>query len=326
MIDRIIAGSFILFQEEVFVGYDDSAPSGNGKRFIFVSVPTWYGAGKRGTEYGPAAFKKFGLEEKLRLQGLKMTGWCQVDPEPIRSANSSALNYESEIAFTERGVFRIVNGLLLQGYTPIILGGDHTVSIGSISAHAIHAGAARKVGVIWIDAHGDVHTPDTSLSKHIHGMPLAVLLGHGSKKLIATGEGFHPKVFPYNIVHIGGNNFEDEEIKFFAQHQIPVFSGVEISTDEGFTRACTAITKLGGRIPQIVVSIDMDAFDETIAPGVHARNKNGITREKAIALFDHIKAHCHVAGIDIAEIVPQKDRGHKTIELAYDFLLRLLAS
>lgn len=303
----------------------NSVPSDNGKKFVFVSVPIWYGAGKRGTEYGPAALKKFGLEEKLRAQDLKIAGWCQVDPEPIKSADSSLLNYELEIAFTQRGVFRIVNGLLLQGYIPIVVGGDHTEAIGHIAGQAIHVGAARKIGVIWIDQHFDAHTPETSPSKHIHGMPLAVLLGHGSKKLKDVGGQFDTKVYPQNVVHIGGGSWEPKEMELFIKQRISFFPKKELDTAEGFARMLAAITKLAKKVETIVVTIDMDAFDKKDAPGVHFPYEDGITRVQARALFNHIKTYCpNIGGIDIAELVRRKDKGNKTVSLVYDILTWLL--
>ncbi len=302
-------------------------PGGERARFALISVPIWYGAGKRGTELCPPAFKKFGLDEKLRMQGVKVVGWYQVDPDTVKSADSGLgkVKYEEEIFYTQKSVFRLLRGFVEQEIIPVVLGGDHTISIASVAAQAAYAEGARKVGIIWIDAHGDVHTPDTTPSGNVHGMPLAILLGEGSERLMDVGGEYCAKIYPRNVIHIGSNNLEKEEADFFMTHKIPLFPQSGIASDESFARACHAISALGKSAERIVLSIDMDAFDETIAPGVHARNKNGIKRERAIELFDYIKSHCRIVGIDIAEIVPRKDRGHKTIELAYNFLVRLLA-
>jgi arginase len=298
------------------------------EKIAIVSIPEWRGAGRRGTETAPKAFERFGLEKKLQAKGVKIAvSWYQIN-SPVSQHECTGekdVKYETEIADSLQHSFLLLRQLIAKGITPVVLGGDHTVSIASVAAQLAYAGNnASKVGLIWIDAHGDVHTPDSSPSGHIHGMPLAILLGHGSKKFLRIGEEFFMKMDPCDVIHIGGNNLEDEEVEFFAKQRIPFFPKNELDTDAGFARAFDAITDLGKSVNRVVVSIDMDAFDKTIAPGVHARNKNGITRERAIALFDHIKSHCHVAGIDIAEIVPRKDRAHKTVELAYDFLLRLL--
>lgn len=293
------------------------------KNIVIVSIPEWRGAGRHGTEFAPKAFEKFGLREKLQTKGVTIAGSYQVDLKRVLQEEDSGAKggkYEGEIADSLESSFLLLQSLARCGKVLVVLGGDHTVSIASVMAQIACAEYdSSKVGVIWIDAHGDVHTPETTPSGNIHGMPLAILLGFGSKKLASIGG-----LFPWNVVHLGANNLEPEEVEFFERRKIAAFSATEISTDEGFMRACDAITHLGKNTERVVVSIDMDGLDETIAPGVHARNKNGITREKALALFDHIKSHCHVVGIDIAEVVPRKDRGHKTVELAYDFLVRLL--
>lgn len=299
----------------------------NEKIFTFVGVPTWYGAGKLGTEYGPAALKDFCLEDKLREQGVKNIGWCQVEPEKVKGPESKRgeMKYASEICYTQKNVFRIVKGLLMQGYKPIVVGGDHTVSIGSISAHSICSGAARKIGVIWVDAHLDAHTPETSPSGNVHGMPLAILLGYGSDMFTYIGGEFRTKVYAKNVVHIGANSWEPKETE--RGRTVQFFPKKEMDTNAGFAEMLAAITELAGRVETIVLSIDMDAFDKTIAPGVHLRNRKGITRGQACALFTHIKANCpNIGGVDIAEIVRKKDEENKTVLLVYDILTWLLVA
>jgi arginase len=320
LVDTINAGS--LFKEKGLLFMFS-------KNIVIVSVPEWRGAGRHGTELAPKAFKKFGLMEKLQAKGVTIASSYQVDLQRVlqwENGGAKSAKYEGEIVDSLQSSFLLLRGLADGQKALVVLGGDHTVSIASVAAQVMYSGngsgnGSSKVGVIWIDAHGDVHTPHTTPSGNIHGMPLAILLGHASLKFT----GMYAKVCPWNVVHIGANNLEPEEVEFFTKHQIACFPQKELDTDMGFTHACYAITQLGKRVERVVVSIDMDAFDETIAPGVHARNKNGITREKALALFDHIKSHCRVVGIDIAEIVPRKDKGYKTIELACDILVRLLA-
>lgn len=296
------------------------------KKFALVSVPLWYGAGKHGTEFAPAAFKKFCLDDKLRAQGIKIVGWYQVGVDRVKNKDSVSgkARYESEILYTLKSAFRLIKGFLEQGVIPIVLGGDHTVSIADIAAQAIFLGGARKVGVIWFDAHGDVHTPDTTLSGKFHGMPLAIVLGHGSEKFVEIGGEFGTKVCPKNVVHIGANSLEDAEIDFFNKQRISLFSKKEIETDDGFRKVCNAIIELGKRVESVVVSIDFDGFDKKDAPAVHHQNENGIPLVTAFRLFDCIKAHCNIGGVDIAEMVPRKDRDGKTVQLGYNILRGLL--
>jgi arginase len=296
------------------------------KNIVLVSIPEWRGAGRRGTELTPKAFEKFGLIKKLQGAGVKIGAWYQGNLDTKGEyTETKGIKHEAAIVDTLQNSFFLLRCLIEEENVLVVLGGDHTISVASIAAQIAHAGNdSSKVGVIWIDAHGDVHTPETTPSGNIHGMPLAVALGYGTVELTQIGGRYLRAMRPGNVVHLGANNLEPEEGMFFTKHHIPFFPQKELDTDAGFAHACCAITQLGKRVGRIVVSIDMDGLDETIAPGVHARNKNGITREKALALLDHIKSHCNVVGIDIAEIVTQKDKGHKTVELAYDFLLRLL--
>lgn len=291
------------------------------KKICIVSIPEWRGAGRHGTERAPEAFEKFGLREKLEARGVEIVGSYQVNPIrfPHKNKETANIKYEAEIVDTVRSSFSLLRHFTGGGNVLVVLGGDHTVSIASVAAQVGCAG--NDVGVVWIDAHGDVHTPETTPSGNVHGMPLAVLLGYGSTEFTNT---FGRGVLPRNVVHIGANNLEPEEVEFFTKHKIPFFPQEELNTDIGFARMLQALVDLGKKAKSIIVSVDMDAFEETLAPGVHARNKNGIRKEKALAIFDCIKSHCRVVGVDIAEIVPHKDRGHKTVELAYDFLVQLL--
>ncbi len=295
----------------------------NNRVCALVSVPLWYGAGKRGTEHGPRALKDFELDEKLRLRGIRNTGWCEVVPDRIKSPKlAKTTHYESELVFTLKNVFRMVSGLLFQKYIPLVFGGDHSLSIATIAAQARHLGGVPKIGVIWFDAHGDAHTPETSPTGNIHGMPLAVLLGHGSENLKGIGGEFNLKVYPHNVVHLGGNSVE--EVVFFSKNRVPFFSKKDLDTDEGFAAAKDAIIKLGQRVDVVIVSIDLDGFDKKDAPGVHFQNEDGVPREKAFQLLDCAKANCKIGGVDIVELVRSKDIGGKTVTLVYEVLLALL--
>lgn len=299
--------------------------AGGDKTFVLIAVPTWYGAGKMGTETAPEAFKSFCLDEKFRAKGIKNIGWFDVVPEGIKQGRGSVkARYEEEIFYMQRKLYLQARGFLMLRKIPIVFGGSHEISIGSIAGQAIHAGGAPKIGIIWIDAHMDAHTPDTSPSGNIHGMPLAVLLGHGSVRLKDVGGQFQTKAYPHNIVHIGANSWEPAEMEFFIKNRIPFFPQKEICTDEGFARMCAAITALSTRVEKIVVSIDTDAFDKSIAPGVHLQNENGISEERAYALARHIRTCPNIGGIDVAEVVPGKDPAGKTIEFMYKFLVELL--
>lgn len=295
------------------------------KKYIIIDVPTWYGAGKMGTELAPDAFRKFCLADKLRTKGIKIAGESVALSEDIKGENSKENHYEEEIYYTQKNVFRGVAGCLFLGYFPLVIGGPHEISIGSVTAQTTSAGGANKLGIIWIDAHLDAHTPETSPFGNIHGMPLRVLLGEGSERLKGIGGQFDRKAYPRNVVHIGANSWELAEIEFFAKHKIPFFPKTEIDTTEGFARMCAAITDLSARVEVVAVSIDADAFHKTIAPGVHLQNENGISEEMAYALARHIRTCPNIGGIDVAEVVPGNDSEGKTVQFMYNFLSELLA-
>lgn len=299
---------------------------GGEKKFAIVSLPVWYGAGKPGTESGPEAFQEFGLDDKLRAQGVKVVGWYQAVPDPIKStdAGSGKVKYEKEIFHSLNSAFRLIRILLQDGVIPIVLGGDHTISIASVGAQASYVGGAPKVGVIWFDAHGDVHTHETSPSGNAHGMPLALLLGHGSEQLTDVGGEFRMKAYPHNVVHLGSNSVEPAEIEFFSKHHIPYFSKKDLDTDEGFERAKNSIVALGKSVEAVNVSIDADVFDQKDAPGVHYRNPDGSPKAKIFELLRHTKKTCCVGGIDVAELIREKDIDSKTVALLHEALLCLL--
>lgn len=290
-----------------------------------IAVPTWYGAGKTGTERAPEAFEKFDVAGKLRAQGIKNRGWVAIVPEGVKTGGSEKARYEREIFYTQRNLYLQVDGFLALGKFPIVFGGSHDISIGSIAVQAKYAGGANKLGIIWIDAHLDAHTPETSPSGNIHGMPLAILLGHGSDLLKNVGGQFDRKAYPHNVVHIGANSWEPAEMEFFLKHKIPFFTQAEISTAQGFARMCAAITDLSKRVERIAVSIDADAFDKSIAPGVHLQNDNGISEDQADALAHHIGTCPNIGGIDVAEVVPENDRDDKTVRLMYDLVSKIRA-
>ncbi len=294
------------------------------RTFVLLAVPTWYGAGKMGTETAPEAFKKFQLDEKLRAKGIKNLGWFDVVPEGIKPGGETT-NYEKGVFYTQRNLYLQALGFLRLGKCPLVFGGDHTTAIGSIAAQTAYLGGARKLGLIWIDAHLDAHTLETSDSKHIHGMPLAILSGHGSEKLTSIGGEFLQKVYPQNIIHIGANSWEPAEMEFFLKHKIRFFPQKEVKTDEGFSRMCAAVTELSKNVEAIALSIDADAFDISVAPGVHLPSNPGISEKTAYALARHLKTCPNIGGIDVSEIVPAKDPEGKTIQFMYNFIVELLA-
>ncbi len=206
------------------------------------------------------------------------------------------------------------------GDFPLVIGGDHSLTLGSV------AGAVKargSVGVIWIDAHADFNTDQTTPSGNIHGMPLAALIGRGHERLVGLG-GFGPKVAPVNIAIVGSRDLDPDERALLRQAQVHVFTMKDIDRiglPAAITRALEiATTETGG----VHVSFDMDAVDPSEAPGVGTPVPGGITYREAHLAMELIADSGKMTSLDITEVNPILDHANRTARLAVEFILSAL--
>ncbi len=288
------------------------------------------GASLSGTEQGPAVIKQHGLEKDLSTAKHLVT-WSE-DPEKIYEQerglykNLPPLGSKERHDFVLRHVRAIstsVEHAVKSGAFPVTIGGDHSMAAGTIAGLARAKNAHGRIGVIWVDAHGDIHTPETSPSKAYHGMPLAALLGFGDKDFASLG-GPEPVLRPENIVYMGLRSTEKEENRRISDLGIHAFSMKDITggdLQKIFLRALKTIAK---NIDYLVLSIDLDAFDPSDAPAVGSPEKGGFHRDEMLKALAALTKKRAPDMIEIVEFNPAQGGAEKTYELLRDILKTLL--
>jgi arginase len=291
-----------------------------------IGVPLDLGSGRRGVDMGPSALRIAGLDEAIARLGRVVVDKGDVPtPTPeTRRSGDPAKKYIAEIAAVCAGLYRATLESLAEGALPVVLGGDHSIGAGSVAASASHARAAgRPLGLLWVDAHGDMNTPDSSGSGNVHGMPLAALLGHEPMELAALG-GFCPTVTPDRTVLLGIRNLDQREREHVQQSGVRVFTmkdidrlGIAVVAEQALAAACAG----GARLH---VSFDLDACDPSIAPGVGTPVKGGLDYREAHTLMEMIADSGRLASLDLVEVNPILDTRNSTAVLAAELALSAL--
>ena len=289
-----------------------------GRTIQIIGVPIDLGQTQRGVEMGPAAMRYAGLASSLTTLGHQIRDSGNIEV-PIREtlAEEQQQHYLPSIRRTCEATYEIVRRAVEQEHIPLLLGGDHTLAIGSIggSTHTTPA------GLIWIDAHGDFNTPRTTLTGNIHGMTLALLLGDGYPELVDAGRP-GPKLQPEDVVMIGIRDLDPEERTRLRDSGITVYTLRDI--DERGIGAVTreALERLEHR-DRVHVSLDMDALDPQAAPGVGTTSPGGLTRREAQLLMEIIADSERCCALDIVEINPILDQHNQTARLAVELAASL---
>ena len=290
------------------------------RRISILGVPLELGSDERGFSKAPRYLLDHGLENMLTSLGMEVTEIQMVpcrQPERIVSAGSA--KYIDEVVAAARVSHALVQKAGERGEIVLALGGDHSMAVGSIAgAASVH----RSLGVIWIDAHADANTYETTLSGNIHGMPAAALMGFGHPFLTSLG-GNAPKIRPENFLYIGLKDIDTAEIEFLRRESIKTVTMFDIE-ERGLSRAVLAIDALRRKVDTVWVSMDMDSIGKEYAPGVGMPNEGGLTRREVLNIAQYIGKTCTLAGLDIVEIVPAKDREKKTATLALELAARFL--
>jgi arginase len=291
-----------------------------------VGVPLDLGAGRRGVDMGPSALRIAGLDAAVAELGYEVTdrGDVQAPTPETRGAGDPGKKYIREIAAVCESLFRTACDSLASGALPLVLGGDHSIGAGSVSAAAAHARASgRPVGLLWVDAHGDMNTPQTSSSGNVHGMPLAALLGREPAELAGIG-GFVPKVVPERTVLIGIRNLDQRERDYVQASGVRVFTmkdidrlGIAAVMEEALGAACA-----GGA--HLHVSFDLDACDPSIAPGVGTPVKGGLDYREAHTLMEMVADSGQLGSLDLVEVNPILDTRNSTAVLGAELALSAL--
>lgn len=285
------------------------------ERVAVVGVPMDLGAGRRGVDMGPSALRYARLMEELEAMGFAVEdlGDVRVPPaEALRAQGRSRGPYLEEIRQAGLELQERLKDLLPRVF-PIVLGGDHSLSMGSVS------GVARgRLGVIWVDAHGDFNTPETSPSGNIHGMPLAVLCGLGHPRLT---EAFRA-VDPRDVVLIGVRSLDPGEKRLLKEAGVSVYTMHEVDRLGVARIAEEALEKLSG-LP-LHVSLDADVLDPALAPGVGTPVPGGLSYREAHLLMEILAQSGQVQSLDLVEVNPILDEKNRTAEMMVGLALSLL--
>jgi arginase len=286
-----------------------------------LGVPLDLGASRRGVDMGPSAMRVAGLEARLEELGHTVAdgGNIAVEIAETQAAGNERARYLAEIAGTCTRTAAAVVQALEAGETPLLLGGDHSLAAGSISGVAeFYHRQGKKIGVIWMDAHADINTPESSPSGNVHGMPLAALLGLGPEAL-ANIYGYAPKVYPENTVLIGVRSIDDGERENLRRAGVAeVFTMREIDERGMRTVMEEALRVAGAGTAGYHVSLDMDWIDPEDAPGVGTPVRGGATYREAHLAMEIVADHGGLLSLEIVEVNPIIDERNRTADLAVE--------
>jgi len=279
-----------------------------------IGVSLDLGGNRRGVDMGPSAFRIGGLAERLTALGITVVDEGDlVAPIPeIKSLGDPSKKYIREIARVCEKLYKTSLGVLEKGGLPLVLGGDHSLAAGSVAATADFVRREQKpLGLLWVDAHGDMNTPSSTNSGNVHGMPLASLLGPEPSELSRIG-GFSPKVTPDHTVLIGIRNLDEREKELMRGSGVRVFTMKDIDRSGIAAIVEQALAIAGTATAGIHVSFDMDVCDPTIAPGVGTPVKGGLDYREAHMLMEMVADSGLLRALDLVEVNPILDDRNMT--------------
>jgi arginase len=290
------------------------------KKVRLIGVPMDLGQNRRGVDMGPSAVRYAGLQGRLTQLGYEVYDEGNVSvPNPEEEVAEGQSNRLRAVVTACQRIFEIGRTCVSKQEFPIFLGGDHSISIGTVAAAAPEG---EQIGLIWVDAHGDYNVPESSPTGNIHGMPVAVLVGQGDERLVNIGyDG--PKVYPTHIVQIGIRNLDVLERKRITHSGVGVYTMRHLDELGMAAVARQALDRLS-HLSRIHISLDMDSLDPTEAPGVGTPVPGGLTYREAHLLMEILGDSGRVTSMDIVEINPILDQGNKTAELAVGLAASLL--
>lgn len=286
-------------------------------------VPLDLGAGRRGVDMGPSAMRVARLHERLASLGYEVKDYGNVAVDQMESSpvGQEHSRYLSQIADTCLRLAKRVGAVVQRGRFPLVLGGDHSVAVGTVAAMSQWLRErGERLGLIWIDAHADMNTPETSPSGNVHGMPLACCLGMGPPEL-ADIYGHSPKVLPVNVALVGIREVDQLERPHVRESGVRAFTMRDI--DERGLRAVMreAIEIASTDTAGFHVSLDLDAIDPRDAPGVGTAVRGGLTYREAHLAMEMICDSGGMMSMEAVEVNPVLDEANRTAELAVELVM-----
>lgn len=292
------------------------------RKLSIIGMPMDLGQMRRGVDMGPSAIRYAGINEKLKVlfDEIHDLGDIQIGrPETKVDPESNLRNLEL-VAEKSELLAREVDKIIQTGAFPLILGGDHSIAIGTLAGVSKHY---KNLGVIWYDAHGDLNTAETSPSGNIHGMPLAISLGLGHKMLTEIG-GYGPKVKPENIVLIGIRALDQGEKELINKMGIKVYTMHEVDR-LGMTRVMEeTISYLKEKTDGVHLSLDLDGLDPIDAPGVGTPVTGGISYRESHLAMEMLAESNIITSAEFVEVNPILDEKNKTAIAAVALMSSLL--
>ena len=296
------------------------------KAVSVLGVPLGYGASMAGVDIGPAALRVARLHQRIARLGYSVQdlGDMRLERPKTFPEADDKLKYVCEISNACEQLAKEVEAILDANQLPLVLGGDHSIAIGSFAGVASHYRKQdQTVGLLWFDAHADINTPETTPSGQIHGMPLAALLGHGAPELTNVG-GFAPKLDPKLCVHVGARDIDLGErelirklgIRFFTMREIDE-RGMSVCMDEAIAIASRGT---GG----YAVTFDVDVLDPGDAPGSGTLVRGGLTYREAHLGMEKVAEAGGMRLLEMVEINTALDVNNKTAELGVELILSAL--
>ena len=285
-----------------------------------IGVPTDIGAGTLGARMGPAALRVAGIGQAIAQFGLDVKDCGNIDgPDNPWTEAVDSFRHLPEVVQWNQLLHDAMYAELKSGRLPIMLGGDHCLAIGSISAVARHCREqGKKLRVLWFDAHADFNTATLTPSGNIHGMPVACLCGHGPRELVDIG-GHVPALKPKEIRQIGIRSVDEGEKRLVHDIGIEVFD-MRYIDEMGMRHAMELALALVDANTHLHVSLDVDFLDPDIAPGVGTTVRGGPTYREAQLCMEMIADTGRLASLDIVELNPALDIRNQTAELAVDLI------
>jgi len=294
------------------------------QKIRIIGVPMDLGASRRGVDMGPSALRVAGLQARIKQLGHQVEdiGNIPVKQPEEMSYGEKRAKYLGEIAEACKDLAEAVQKSLEEHMLPLVLGGDHSIAVGSVSGVAAHFRKEEKkqVGFIWLDAHGDMNTPESSPSGNVHGMPLASIMGYGPPELVEL-MGFKPKVEPQNIVLVGIRDLDSQEKKLVKKSGVHVLTMRDID-ERGMREVMSDALKYAmDDTDGIAVSLDMDFVDPSDAPGVGTPVRGGVTYREAHLAMEMIADSEAMVSLEIVEINPVIDEHNRTALLGVELVL-----
>lgn len=284
------------------------------------------GADRRGVDMGPSAIRYAGLEMKLENLGYKVTDFGDVTIEisETQRIRNPKLKYLPEIARTSKMLARKVESMLNRKFFPLIIGGDHATAIGTIAGISNYCKKnGMTFGTIWVDAHSDMNTPDTTPSGNIHGMPLAISLGLGDRKLTHIN-GYSPKLLIENTVLIGIRDVDRLEAETIKRLKPTVYTMTDVDKLGIHRIVAKVLADFKNRVDYVHVSFDMDGIDPDYAHGVGTPVPGGLTYREAQLLMEMVADCGCLNSLEVLEVNPILDIKNETGILATDLIASAL--